>query len=245
MSKHVEPFLSPISRVVSQDEGSHLGTGAYLDIEGSTYLITNEHVAVHISKSPLAHQFFGSDLVIRLTNPLFACPLPIDVALCRIDQEILSRGNHSARAIPLHQFAQKHETVKGELLFSVGYSGERSQFIFETLISPGTPYLTQECDFPVDTGDLNFHFALEYKPDLARSIDGSSRGLPDPHGLSGSLVWNTNRVSCLHEGIEWSPERAQVTGLVWGRASSAACILATRVEHLKLQEIVQEMSRAV
>ena len=92
MLEHVQHFMSPVSRVLSDNEGCHLGTGAYLGIDGSTYLITNNHVAEHADNTPLAHQFFGSDSVIRLTNPLYALPYPIDVALCLTLQRHLTHG---------------------------------------------------------------------------------------------------------------------------------------------------------
>ncbi|MEX9522689.1 hypothetical protein AB7Y45_25780, partial [Escherichia coli] len=81
------------------------------------------------------------------------------------------------------------------------------------------------------------HFSLFYPPDLAKSVDGTSH-LPDPHGFSGSLVWDTKRVACLLENKAWEPSMAEVTGIVWGWPSSSACILATKVDKLMLPDII-------
>ena len=238
MLGHIAPFTTPISCALSENEGEHLGTGSYFEVEGRKYIITNEHVARHLKNNPLTHKFFNDDNIFRLTNPAIAEPAPIDVAISRIEERIWNFRENEALAIPFNRFAKKHAPFQHELLFFAGYSGERSKFLFGHLITPGTPYLTQECPFPkgVDKADPIFHFALLYNPALAKSIDGSSH-LPVPHGFSGSLIWDTKRVACLQAGSEWSPELAEVTGIVWGWPSSALCILATKVEHLKLTEI--------
>ena len=126
-------------------------------------------------------------------------------------------------------------------MFFAGYSGERSKLLFGYLFTPGTPYLTQECPFPTAVKEANpyFHFSLFYPPDLATSIDGTSH-LPDPHGFSGSLVWDTKRVACLSAGIEWNPGMAEITGIVWGWPSSEACILVTKVEHINLKKLISQ-----
>lgn len=141
---------------------------------------------------------------------------------------------HEAKAIPVKRFASTHHPRRGELLFFIGYSGDRSGFCFGSLIAPGTPCSGQEVEFPSGIGDPRFHFAIGYRRDLAVSVDGSSRGLPTPPGFGGSLVWNSRFVECVEKNKEWSPEEAQVTGIVWGWPSSDACLLATRVEHLNL-----------
>ena len=246
MIEHIQPYLSPISRVLSETEGEHLGSGSYLELEGKKYIITNEHVAKHLATHSLTHQFFGNETILRLTKPAITKLAPIDVAVSEIPDSSWCLFDHSALAIPSERFAAIHNPAEHECLFFAGYSGQRSRFLFDHLITPGTPYLTQECSFPsnVEEANSNFHFALFYLPDLAISIDGTSH-LPDPHGFSGSLVWDTKRVACLSAGIEWNPEMAEITGIVWGWPSSEACILVTKVEHLKLKELLsQEIENA-
>lgn len=239
MIGHLQPCLSPISRVLSEDEGEHLGSGAYFESNQKKFLITNEHVVKHLANNSLTHSYFQCDDILKLTKPAISEPHPVDVAISCIPESSWNMVNHSGEAIPIARFAQKHNPIKHELLFFAGYSGERARFLFSSLVTRGTPYLTQECDFPtnVDEADQDYHFALFYPPDLATSIDGTSH-LPDPHGFSGSLVWDTKRLECYQEGREWSPKMAQVTGIVWGWPSSAACILVTKVEHMNLNALM-------
>jgi len=239
MIDHLQPCLSPISRVLPEDEGEHLGSGAYFESDQKKFIITNEHVAKYLKSNLLTHSFFECEDIFRLTNPAFSTVAPIDVAISRISETSWNKSEHQAFAIPISRFAFKHDPVEHEVLFFAGYSGERSKFVLEHLVSRGTPYLTQECPFPnsVNEADQHFHFSLFYPPDLATSIDGKSH-LPDPHGFSGSLVWDTKRVACHQEGKEWNPKMAEVTGIVWGWPSSKACILATKIEHLGLNKLM-------
>ena len=238
MLEHIKPFSTPISRVISETEGEHLGSGSYFKVEGRRYIITNEHVARKLNYNSLTHKFYDDDNILKLTNPAYTASAPIDVAISRIAEESWNFCVHKSLAIPINRFAQKHNPIQHELLFFTGYSGERAKVLFGNLITAGTPYLPPECPFPtgVDGADPKFHFSLFYKPDLARSVDGNSH-LPNPHGFSGSLVWDTKRIACLKAQKEWSPELAEVTGIVWGWPSSDACILATKVEHLHVEDI--------
>jgi len=172
MIGHVKKYITPISRVLSDKEGELLGSGAYFETNQSKYVITNEHVAKHRNKSSLAHQFFGNEkIIIILTNPAYAELAPVDVAISRINQNRWNICEHSALAISIERFAVKHAPVSNELLFFAGYSGERSKFLFGHLFTQGTPYLTQECEFPtsVKEGNSKYHFALHYPPDLAQA----------------------------------------------------------------------------
>lgn len=244
MRDHILPFSTPISRALSDDYGEHHGSGSYLRNEDGIFLITNDHVANRSRGYPLTHQFWGSENVYRVRHSWASKPSPVDIAACRIDESVWTYSDHNAQAISVSRFSRNHDPEDRELLFFAGYSGDRSRFLFEHLLAPGTPYLTQEIPLPdnVPEADGLYHFALPYKPDKAVSVDGSSE-LPRPPGLSGSLVWDTKCVSCMNSGMEWSPLKAEVTGIVWGWPSSEGCILATRVERIALQEILSDAAR--
>lgn len=239
MLAHVGQFMTPISAVIEDHFGEAWGTGSYIMQDDRRFLITNEHVARRLKTHSLAHQFHGSDNVVRCLNPMVSLPAPEDVAVALIEEKIWNICEHQATAIPHSRFANKHDPVDGELLFMAGYSGERSAFYFNTLLSTRTPYLTQEGGMPAGVGDPAFHFALLYLPDKAVATEERARGLPDPHGFSGSLVWNTRFVELTQKGEIWQSDRAVVTGIVWGWPSGDGCLLATRVEHLSLPIITQ------
>lgn len=238
MSRHVEKYTAPISKIISQDEGEHCGSGSYWDFSGRKYLITNEHVARVRKTHSLATKIFGDDNYFRLKSPFAADEMPIDVAIARVEDCEWNRFPHRASAILPNQLAPAHQLAEGELLFTAGYSGERFRFTFGHLFTAGTPYLAREYPLPDDGScDRRLHFALEYNPAKAISLDGSTRSLPLPPGLSGSLVWNTKVVEARMRGQAWSPDIAMVTGMVWGW-TSGACLLATKAEHMPLCELV-------
>lgn len=233
MREYVAPFTTPISRVISHDEGEHLATGTYIERDGRRFLLTNEHVARDRISHRLAPKVFGSEQYFILKRPFVSAEAPVDVAVARIEHGEWIRFPHSAQAVPETRFAAAHHLEPAELLFVAGYTGARARFLFGHLITPGTPYLGQVCDLPADAGcDPQRHFAFGYNPSLAISEDPSSPGLPTPPGLSGSLVWNTRRVQHLHAGLPWTPLDAVVTGVVWGWRET--CLIATRIEQVPL-----------
>jgi len=200
------------------------------------YLLTNEHVAKGVLLNSLAHQFLDNDTVFRATNPFHTFPWPLDVAVSASDEKIWIYSQHSSAAIPEEKWAIAHNPVKGEILFFMGFSGERSTFLFDHLITHATPYAAQEACLPLEDALFmsRFHFALDYRPAQATPINSrDTRGLPLPGGFSGSLVWNTRFVERWSKDPPWSPDHAEVTGLLWGWPSSAACVVATRVEYVR------------
>ena len=233
------PFVTPISRVIEHDYGELEGSGSYIEIDGQRYLITNEHVAARLKTHSIGHQFAGSSNVYRSAEPFVTDPYPADVGLRIIGDNLWNDSDHSAAPIPFCRFAAKHSPVDGELFFIAGFAGARARFHFGQLNCERITYLMQADAFPQDHGEEDFHFAIAYRPDLARTTDALGQGLPDPHGLSGTLVWNTRFIEITCTGGVWSPEQAQVTGIVWGWPSGDACLLATRVERLELREIVE------
>jgi hypothetical protein len=239
MSRFVECYTTPISLAVSHEEGELCGTGSYCEFFGKKLLVTNEHVARERQTHPLAPKFFNNENYFRLRNPFVALEAPNDIALARVDDDEWNRFPHQASAINSAQFAPSLALAEGELLFMAGYSGDRSRFSFGFLVTHGTPYLARECQLPDDPRcDPEFHFALEYNPAKAISTDGSTRGLPLPPGLSGSLVWNTRVVEMKARDEPWTPEAARVTGIVWGWPA-VSCLLATKAEHMRMEELAQ------
>jgi hypothetical protein len=240
MQAHVEPFVTPLSTVIRDEdgkpiEGKLLGTGSYISALGQIMLITNEHNFAKLETNSLGLQFRGNDCVFHLHCPTYSSPYPWDVGFSRIDPKVWNLPKlqpHTAAAIPQSRPAPMHWSTENELLFFAGYAWQGSTFLYDTLLSRGTPYTMREVPLPEDWGEERFHFAIDYRPDLAETV-GRGAGLPRPDGFSGSLVWNTHYVECVTQGKEWSSEDAEVTGIVWGWPSATGCLIATRIEHVR------------
>lgn len=245
MKEFTKPFVTPISKTIDNATGEAWGTGNYITLGQSPYLLTNEHVAEALKTHSLGHQFRDCETVFRATNPFKVFIWPLDVAVSQIDTRVWTGEPHGSAGIPEQKWALAHAPVAGEILFLKGYKGAKVPFLFDTLITNATSYSCQE--MPVPPGDnrfnMRFHFALDYRPDRATALDG--RDLPLPDGFSGSLVWNTRFVEFTNNERPWSPDCAQITGLVWGWPSSEACLIATRVEYVRsflLRAITQDFA---
>lgn len=243
MKEHVESFITPIWKYKEVDEKDielH-GSGSYFENLNGKFIITNDHVAKYNQSYQLTHSFKGSTNILNIRKPFISELPPVDVAISKVEEDTWEAHHCEGHAIPIIRFAIRHSPAVGELLFFAGFSGARSKVLFENCFSRGTPFLTQECALPNSIMEANedFHMAIPYPPELAESIDPSVP-LPDPHGFSGSLLWNTKHVECQRKGLEWTPSMAEVTAIIWGWPSSEVCILATKVEHLNLEEMTQE-----
>lgn len=228
MAEHASKFITPISKVLSDDYGELLGTGSYVQLRGRPYLLTNEHVARYRDKYALAHLPNPDDFFQRVVRPFQAQGIPVDAAIARIHDEIMGRAIQLP--IPSSRFARKHEPVTDELLFMVGYPGKRARFsaLAGALATTAVPYLTQQVRQESVTSAE--HFRLNYNPERAWSVSRRGSFLPEPPGFSGSLVWDTGYVR--KRGQDWSPADATVTGLVfgWPRSHQSDSLIATRIE---------------
>lgn len=152
---------------------------------------------------------------------------PADLAFSPIDDSWNAVG-HSAMAFPDHRFEEKHAPIQGKYLFLMGFSGEKAHYSpsFKMLFTTGTPYLTQEFDEtlemevtkrPIRHPDFDpiYHFPMQWLPEVTIPSDGKTSSIPfDPHGMSGSLVWNTRLKEFAETGETWTPGVARLTGVL-------------------------------
>jgi hypothetical protein len=235
MQNHCLRYITPISFATTNEEGRLQGTGAYIEFGGQRLLISNEHVIKPWKRLRLGRQFLGCTDVFGIGKPLALEGHPIDAAICPISEAAWNARPHAAEPVPWSRFATKHAPVSGEMLFLCGYPGARSKFVFGSLVSYATQLVTQEPPDVVVPGLHQNYFILGYSPGKAWSVDPSNPlPLSLPPGLSGSLVWNTRRVECLQRGDEWSPEKAQVTGLLCSWIEKPTpYVVATRIEVIR------------
>lgn len=246
MAGHVTPSLTELYFPNSE----HLnvldnGTGSFAEINGTKLLVTNEHV---INKKGLSHSFFGSEVFVPAASQRYGLDKPCDVGAAKVDSHAWANHGTEARAIAFDRFALKHNTVPYEILWVAGYPGARvKQFDrLQLAVCEATPtqeYLFHDDVEPHEEFDRSVHFAVYYSPANAKQVfDGttSSPGRSAPHGLSGSLVWNTRRLECFYADRSWSPDLALVTGIVWGWPNSNY-LIATKVEHFR--EFLRETAR--
>ncbi len=238
MTEQIKPSLSEI--YFPKDQSSDVlenGTGAFVDVNGVKLLVTNAHV---IENPGVHHSFFNFDRFVMAAKQRYLLDKPYDVGVSKIEDDVWSRYAGDAQAIPLDRFAAKHETVLHEILWTAGYPGARVKNFSDLTLAvcqalPTQEHLFHDEEKPHEEFDPIYHFAVGYSPAGAQPLTPEgitkSPGLSDPHGLSGSLVWNTRRLECFYAGREWTPDLAVVTGIIWGWPSGNH-LVATKVEHL-------------
>jgi hypothetical protein len=73
--------------------------------------------------------------------------------------------------------------------------------------------------------------AIPWEPEKIDAVDQDKHKIPiDPHGFSGSLVWNTRLKEYGEANKLWEPGVAQLTGIIWGWPTNGKVLLATRIE---------------
>ena len=229
------------------DHGEGWGSGSFLELGGKVFILTNEHVAdARTPSQQLASQLHNQEDIWRIVGNHVQLPLPLDLALLPVP-DVMWATTHGSKAIGVEQIAIAHDPVEGELLAFSGFAGERVRFHFGTLFSEPTCSTARETALPADDRfSGRFHFGIDYRPDLAEDVIGT-KGLPLPPGLSGSTVWNTRFVAAKMAGQNWTPDIAQVTGVVWGWPSDHGCIVATRAEYVRsfLLEAARQLETGV
>jgi hypothetical protein len=242
MIERVRSFITPVSYEVEADWGELAGSASYIQGDGNVYIVTNKHVLDKCGNYRAGHHLKVSNAegttskVIQVPRPYASRPDPIDVAVARVSGEAWLRERHESSAIPKCCIARSHAPVKGEILFFAGYSQERSKSLHTHLVTRVTSFSTQEVSNS-SLGDPDYDFHLRYAPRLINSVDDSEPFVPLPQGFSGSLVWNTRFIEVTQRAECWSPECAQVTGILKRWISDEQLLVATRIERMDLDEL--------
>jgi hypothetical protein len=233
------PFVTPLVRAET-DGAVHIGTGGYLENARRRLLLTNDHV-VRDGTDRLTHTFFDTDLYFPIADFAREGP-PTDLAAAPVDVT-WPMTTHSAMAFPEHRVAPTHNPVEGEFLFVMGFAGKRAYYspTLNIMLANGTPYLTQEYNPDVEDRaikhrdyDPRYHFAMPWEPEKIDAVDEDKNKVPiDPHGFSGSLVWNTRFKEYGQANKSWEPGVASLTGIVWGWPTDNVVLFATRIEHVR------------
>ncbi len=243
MGAYAYRFATPLSLTEDLQFGQALGTGNYIELNQATYLMTNDHVVTEALGGHLAHLPGPTDDYVGCGNPIMGTGWPYDVALMRLEASL---SGHRGALKP-SCFDRCFRPVEHELMFWLGYPGstaERHEPItsknirhtwFGHLHTPAYPILVQEAPVTrvIPKFDPRAHVVLHYPSRAQRSAHGGLESLPNPKGMSGSLLWDTKFLACAAAGTEWSPEAARVCGLVWAAHGEPEIVVATKIEHVR------------
>jgi len=250
MATRVWPVVTPISLSADLNRGWAHGTGSYLSLRGEPYLLTNEHVVAEAVGFHLAHLPGPTNDYCLCNTTILTDAWPIDVALTRLPK---APGGLGREVLPASIFDRSFAPVEGELLFWLGFPGSKASrhepiteanihysWFGKPLEVSGVPMLTQL--FPATPVLLGFdpekHVVLHYPSFAQSSAGGPLIDVPNPKGMSGSLLWDTKFVARTTAGNEWTSSDAKVCGLVWAAHSKPEVVVATKIEFI-LPALVQ------
>lgn len=244
--KLVDSYVTPISFFKNNDEtaGFHLGTGYFFENDNGKFLITNHHVAfpkipgVNPSEISLAFHFKGDGQYVRIHSLFASEDYPTDVAVVAVFDNVWNAYHDESCCLTSDRFEDKFEHVENELFFIEGFPGERAKMLSDTLLTHPTPLLTSRTPL-IDGFCPDTHFALYYDVDNY-VCTGEQKYLPSPDGMSGSLIWNTKIEECKQKGIEWNSNMPKVVGIVHRYCPEEKCLIATKVEHMKMDSLAMQ-----
>lgn len=250
MRSYVSNFVTPLSVSEEQGFGEAWGSATYVPGgNGLTYIMTAGHNITDVPTSGrLAHLPVPGSEYVAADNMAILSPREIDAAGIAIPP-VWQLQPPLQRIAPTTSIGKQYRAVKGELLFWMGFPGykldrddplvpgARKKTYFGHLELPIKPMLSQEIQSPFTHScfDANLHIAVHYPKEGKSAADHSSVRLPTPKGMSGSALWDTKYIATLNAGGQWTPEKAEVCGIVWFFIGTPGpeVVLATKIEHVR------------
>jgi hypothetical protein len=243
IGEFVDSFVTPIALVKPNDvrdpPGDHAATGNFLLVSDQRYLLTCEHVARLCSQGKLGYTPFGAGGGQTIPSKFISEPYKVDVAAAPLSPQNWNLQKHAAQCVTPAMFSSKHTPVDDEFLYVYGFPGSEAKTGFGEHFVQGIGIFSHETDYnPILATEspmpiVGYHICLAYLPEYASVIQGGHSVLPLGPGLSGSLVWNTRYVEVTSRGMEWRPEHARITALVWGHSQKAGVLIATPIEYIR------------
>jgi hypothetical protein len=232
MSRFTEPFITAIYDVIDEKSGQLMGSGTFIDLRGSPYILTAGHVAYEaLTHRGLAHSTKNGSPPGFISNPLKLAGPPYDIGIVRLDQESLV-GTQRA-CVSSNFLAETSAGVESDLLFVHGFPGKRSRPIalLQSVFATTLPYGTATGSSQYPWFDPALHIALDYSP--AGMLDGKmdQPDFVEPFGLSGTALWKTNRAGTTSD--EWTPHLARIVGVLFAWDQKTNSLIAVRIEVIR------------
>jgi len=230
-----------IARIVgctSGDAGEVIGTGTFIDVRNTIYLLTAQHVSAQRFATNahgdrlydgLAHDGGPDDEMFRIRNPTLGYGFPRDIAIARLHSEDLG----APTLIPMQwdRIPKFAGNLEKDIFFVHGYPGRKSRFVraWGGIASESFPWVATEEPCNCSWFDPKIHIAIGY-PVQGQDERGHLIDLPHPEGLSGSALWKTNIAS---KGSNWEPEDSKIVGIIIQWDQDSQTLIATRIEYVQ------------
>ena len=212
-----------------------IGTGTYVTLYPDKVDVVHILTCEHVSRTqPLQHLPVGSQKMLPLYGEVRSDRDPLDAAAIRIEKAAWREQKHNADPLPVSLLAPVHRPVENEVLFVRGMAGENFHEAFDIPTPILSAYSTQE----VVSQRTGRDFHIIWDPTKVKLTSKTDEGVvarfkhSDPHGFSGSLVWNTRFVELGSDLSQWNPEQAVVTGMLRRGDEKSRLLVAQQIQHL-------------
>lgn len=219
-------YIAQIIQVTTDlQSGDLAGTGNVLRTERGVFLLTAGHVPAQKKEGPLAYSIGHGDHPVVIDNPWYYFGEPSDIAVVRIDPP----PNTLRRWVTPEMLASASSADASRGLYHLhGFPGAQSRFtaLGNGIHSTTLPYTTYNGSLPAGYNP-RFHMAVEYSNDDQLRGDDQMVSLPNPGGLSGSIIWRSNYTA---NRATWTPDMMSIAGIAIEWDHLNARIIGTRVE---------------
>ena len=231
MAKYCNKYTTAIYGLENAKYGKLLGTGSFIVVGSATYFVSSLHV-FESDLPGIAYALTDGDPPVEIEGECFALKHPYDIIAVRVDLYIqLHSGQvRSKGALPVRYLDSLVE-ISADIYFIQGYADRDSRYsaLYGGIISKSmqlTTTLGIASEF--NWYDPKIHFTLDYQMENEDEY-GRLVQAPFPTGLSGSLVWKTNRMNC---DDAWNPDEARVVGVAVTWDKDKKVIVCTKIKHL-------------
>ena len=220
------PYITGIYGIQDDDHGELLGSGTFIEIKNKVFILTARHVILSKSRyKAIAHSIGHGMKPVIIKGSFFLSDSLQDIALAEVDK------NHSknVNALKIEKLASSSSDVDKDILFLHGFyqAGSRFSGLANGVVSDSFPYGSVVGNYSYDWVDEKKHFAFDYPTNNVQNELGRILNLSDPHGLSGSGVWLSNRASC---GSLWNTDEARLVGVAINWDQAGKSLIITRIE---------------
>jgi hypothetical protein len=239
MARYTFPYLAQIFGGKTRDHGDALGSGLYCQLEGHRAIVTASHVLRDGLRQfeYLAVSVRGADNRPVMLHGGIHQDHAADLAIIDVPDDFPS-------SVELQFWLEERIDIEGDrlstdFLFVHGFPGVRSRSIplaiDSRVVSRSLPYgvMQRLDDLP---GSLApYQFAMDFdithcQAERGRPEEDLFEELMGPRGLSGSPVWRIG-ASGRKRG-EWSPECAQLVGVVTHWNQDSKLLIATKASKI-------------
>lgn len=235
MKEFTTPFISAIYGAYDEKCGVLLGSGTFIELEGTDFLLTAAHV-LGFEPSQSEREIVGKahssgyGLAPRTFSHTPQClGDPSDLGLVEVEVSDLSR----IEPLDSSYLDADSQCLDGDILFLHGWPGERSRFVrfWSAVMSKSFPFGSHaNVGSTYSWFDPQMHLSVDY-PRVGTDKAGNTVDLPLPYGMSGCAIWRTNY---RNYGKNWTPCKARIVGVQSDWDVDGGGLIGTRVEVLRV-----------